>query len=44
MMIISIFILTVTIFFNMGIDDIGQLDDFLTETALDDSLDYISDS
>ncbi len=44
LMLACILILTARIFFNIGIGDIGQLDDFLTGTALDDSLDYISDS
>ncbi|MBO6033339.1 MAG: hypothetical protein J6Q22_18080 [Prevotella sp.] len=43
-MLMSIFILTVYIFYNIDIDDIDQLDDFLIESALDDPLDFITDS
>ena len=43
-MLMSIFILTVYIFYNIDIDDIDQLYDLLTRTALDDSLDLLGDS
>ena len=44
LMLMSIFILAVYIFFNTGIDDIDKLDDFLIETVLGDPLDLISDT